>query len=130
MTSLATTEAPAVTSAAAETSALTAAPTLEELNAISFQIIAAAGNARSLYMEAVAAARKDDFEQSERLMDEARESFSLGHAAHTSLIQGEAAGSPVEMTLMLTHAEDQLMSAEEFGVIAEELITLYRKVNG
>ena len=32
------------------------------------------------------------------------------------------------MTLMLTHAEDQLMSAEGFKFVAEEMIDLCRRV--
>ncbi|MBP5279825.1 MAG: PTS lactose/cellobiose transporter subunit IIA, partial [Erysipelotrichaceae bacterium] len=33
------------------------------------------------------------------------------------------------MDLLLTHAEDQLMSAEAFGILADKFITLYQKVN-
>jgi len=32
------------------------------------------------------------------------------------------------MGLILTHAEDQMMSAEIFKVMAEEMIDLYRKL--
>ena len=39
-----------------------------------------------------------------------------------------AQGEKVEMDLLLTHAEDQLMSAEAFGILAERFVTLYKKL--
>ncbi|MBR4422299.1 MAG: PTS lactose/cellobiose transporter subunit IIA, partial [Erysipelotrichaceae bacterium] len=41
-----------------------------------------------------------------------------------------ANGELPAMDLLMTHAEDQLMSAEAFGILAERFITLYRKING
>jgi PTS system cellobiose-specific IIA component len=32
------------------------------------------------------------------------------------------------MTLLLTHAEDQLMSAESFGILAEKFLAVYKKI--
>lgn len=97
---------------------------IDELNSISFQIIAAVGSARSLYLEAVGAAKAGDRARSQALLEEGDACFSQGHHAHASLIRREALGEPTRMTLMLTHAEDQLMSAESIGIIARELIEL------
>ena len=99
---------------------------MDELVRTSFQIIAAVGGARSCYVEAVDAAKKGDFEKAEELMKKGDESFLTGHDAHTGLIQKEAGGDPVHMTLMITHAEDQLMAAETFKIVATELIDVYR----
>ena len=101
---------------------------MDELVRTSFQIIAAVGGARSSYVEAVAAAKAGDFERADELMRAGDESFLGGHDAHTSLIQREAAGDPVNMTLMITHAEDQLMAAESFKIVALELIDIYRRL--
>lgn len=101
---------------------------MDELVRTSFQIIAAVGGARSSYVEAVAAAKAGDFERADELMKAGDESFLGGHDAHTSLIQREAAGDPVNMTLMITHAEDQLMAAESFKIVAAELIDVYRRM--
>lgn len=100
----------------------------EELAAVSFQIIAAVGNARSLYIEAIQAAKVGDFEKAAELVAEGEQSFLIGHEAHTALVQAEAKGDPTSMTLMLTHAEDQLMSAEAFGILAGEFIEVYRRM--
>ena len=47
----------------------------------------------------------------------------------TDLVQKEAAGEDAKMSLILAHAEDQMMSTEVFKVLAEEMIELYKKVN-
>lgn len=39
------------------------------------------------------------------------------------------AGEDAKMSLILAHAEDQMMSTEVFKVLAEEMIELYKKVN-
>ena len=101
----------------------------EELTMASFQLIAAVGSARSRYIEAIHAAKDGDFDRADGLFKEAGDFFLEGHDIHTKLVQQEAGGDPIAMTLMLTHAEDQLMSAEAFKIIAEELIDLCRRVD-
>lgn len=101
---------------------------VEELANVSCQIIANVGEARSLRLEAVQAAKEGEFDRAAELMAQAEQSFLRGHEAHTALIQQEAAGDPVACTLLITHAEDQLMSAEGFGILADEFIELYRRL--
>lgn len=101
----------------------------EELAMTAFRIIAAVGSARSSYIEAIHAAKDGDFERADELMKEGGEMFLEGHDVHTELVQREAQGDPVVCTLMLTHAEDQLMSAESFKIIAEEMIDLCRRID-
>lgn len=100
----------------------------EQLAMASFRIIAAVGSARSNYIEAIHAAKDGDFVRAEELMREGGEMFLEGHDAHTELVQREAKGDPIACTLMLAHAEDQLMSAEGFKIIAEEMIDLCRRI--
>ncbi|MCM8711532.1 PTS lactose/cellobiose transporter subunit IIA [Clostridium sp. SYSU_GA19001] len=99
---------------------------MEGMELISFQIISAVGTARSLYIEAIQEAKKGNFERAEELIKEGSEIFLQGHHAHTQLIQQEANGQVVVPTLMLMHAEDQLMSADGFKIIAEEIIEVYK----
>lgn len=101
----------------------------EEDTMVSFRIIAAVGSARSLYIEAIHAAKGGDFKRAGELMHEAGASFLEGHDLHAKLVQAEASGDAITMTLMLTHAEDQLMSAEAFKIIAEEMIDLCRRLD-
>ena len=41
------------------------------------------------------------------------------------MIQKEAAGEKSEFSLLLMHAEDQLMTTETLKIVAEEFIELY-----
>lgn len=99
----------------------------EGLATVAFQIIAAVGNARSLYIEAIQEAKAGNFDRAKELIEEGERSFLVGHDAHTKLVQAEAKGDPTQMCLMLTHAEDQLMSAEAFGILASEFVDVYKR---
>ncbi|MBR1828858.1 MAG: PTS lactose/cellobiose transporter subunit IIA [Atopobiaceae bacterium] len=101
---------------------------MNELQRASFQIIAAVGEARCSYIEAVAAAEQGDFARAEELLAQGDHEFAQGHKHHFALVQREATGDPVDMTLIITHAEDQLMSAESIRIMADQLIRVYRRL--
>ena len=62
-----------------------------------------------------------------RLIAEGERLTAEGHKSHTQLIQQEAAGEDVKLSLLLLHAEDQMMSAETIKIMVEEMIELYQK---
>ena len=92
---------------------------------ISFQIISAVGTARSMYVEAIQEAKKGNIQEAKQLIEDGVKVFVDGHHAHASLIQKEAAGEKSEFSLLLMHAEDQLMTTETLKIVAEEFIELY-----
>lgn len=102
---------------------------MENLEMICFQLITAAGAAKSNYIEAVQKAKKGLYEEAEELIKEGDEMMKEGHHPHADLIQKEASGEDLHMGLILTHAEDQMMSAETIKIMAEEIIELYKLVN-
>ena len=101
---------------------------MEGLEMICFQIISGVGAARSSYIEAIQKAKAGDFEGAEACMEAGQQEFLKGHEAHFELIQKEAQGVQVGGSLILVHAEDQLMSAEGFKIIAEEMIAAYKRI--
>lgn len=102
---------------------------MEGLELTAFQIIAAVGTARSSYIEAIQKAKEGDFEGAERLVKEGDEMFIEGHHAHAGLLQVEADnGQGSAVSLIILHAEDQLMSAESFKTVALEFIDLYKRI--
>lgn len=101
---------------------------MEGLELQCFQIISAVGAARSTYIEAIQEAKKGNFEKARGLVVEGEETFNQGHSAHAKLIQMEANGEAVGGSLLLIHAEDQLMSAEAFKIIASEFIETHEKI--
>ena len=100
----------------------------EELEVQVFQIISAVGTARSCYIEAIHAARERDYEKAEQLLAKGDENFAEGHDTHLELLGREAEGAAVACLLVM-HAEDQLMSAEAFKLVAQELIDVYKEMD-
>lgn len=100
----------------------------EELEDICFEMISAVGSARSTYIEAIQEAKKGNFKEAENMIEEGSKLFVEGHHAHAKLVQAEASGDKPPVSLILVHAEDQLMSAEAFKIIATELIDVYKKM--
>ncbi|MDI9518624.1 MAG: PTS lactose/cellobiose transporter subunit IIA [Bacillota bacterium] len=101
---------------------------MEKIELISFQIISTVGTARSMYIEAIQLAKEGKFEEARNKIIAGDDIFADGHRAHASLIQQEASGERVEFQLLLMHAEDQLISAEGFKIIASEFIDVYEKM--
>ncbi len=101
---------------------------MEGLELASFQIISAVGTARADYIEAIRTARNGEFEKAKKLVEEGREAYKEGHEVHFKLIQEEADGKSAQYSMLMTHAEDQLMSAEAFGILAEEFIETYKMI--
>lgn len=102
----------------------------QEFETICFTLISGAGVAKSNYIQAIAEARGGNYEQAKTLIAEGDKMQNMAHEPHAKLVQREAAGDPVSMTLLLTHAEDQMANSEVFRQLAVELIDLYRRVNG
>ncbi|WP_162011909.1 PTS lactose/cellobiose transporter subunit IIA [Streptococcus sp. S784/96/1] len=101
---------------------------MEGIELSAFQIIANVGSARSAYIEAIQEAKTGNFDKAINLISEGDKAFVEGHHSHSELIQKEASSEGVEMKLILMHAEDQLMSAEAFKIIAQEFIDVYKQL--
>lgn len=101
---------------------------MEGLELVSFQIIAAAGSARSSYVEALQAAKQGNFEEAEALIKQGDTDFVEAHHVHAELIQKFAGGEDPGANILLIHAEDQVMSAEILKLMALEFIELYKKL--
>jgi PTS system cellobiose-specific IIA component len=101
---------------------------MEGTELISFNIIASVGTARSNYIGAIDAAAEGNFDEAAKLIKEGQDAYVEGHDAHAKLLTQTAQGKPVTMDLLLTHAEDQLMSAEGFGILAERMVAMWKAI--
>ena len=99
----------------------------EEMQKIAFEIISNVGMAKSLYLESLSFAKKNDFTKADELFKEAQETYNKGHAIHFQLIQEEANGIDLPFSLVLMHAEDQLLNTQTIEILVKELIDIYRK---
>lgn len=102
--------------------------TLEEIQQLSFKIILYAGSARSSAMEAIALAKTFDFKTARDKIEEADNEFALAHQEQTKLLQQEASGEKNEVSVILVHAQDHLMTAMTVKDLANEMIDMYEKI--
>ena len=103
--------------------------TLTTIEQTAFQLILHAGNAKSSLMEAMQAARAGNLVEANNKIEEAKVELNLAHHAQTSLIQGEARGENVELSILLIHAQDHLMNALTMRDLVTEIIFLHEKLN-
>jgi len=99
---------------------------MDDMELIAFEIISNVGMGKSLVIEAIREARKGNYEVSEQKIKEVNEFLLKGHHAHTNLIQKEAAGEKLEFSLIIMHAEDQLISAETIKDLGIEIIEMHK----
>lgn len=101
---------------------------MDEIELLCFQIISNVGSAKSLYIEAMHKSRDGEFEEAYNLLKEGQEIFNEGHKAHFELVQKEASKQEVKLSLLLMHAEDQMMSADTIKIVVEEFIELRKEL--
>lgn len=91
---------------------------MDEMEQIVFSLITNSGAARSYAFEALAEALSGKHEEAVDLMQKSRVEISNAHKIQTNLIQNEAAGNKTEVSLLLVHAQDHLMTS----ILAKDLI--------
>ena len=95
---------------------------MNDLQMASFKIISAVGTAKSYYIEAIRSSENGEFEEAKEKMEKGKEAYKEGHDVHFKLLQEEASGDNQAVTVLLVHAEDQLMSTETIQLLAEQMI--------
>ncbi len=95
---------------------------------IILQIIISGGNAKSYAMEAIMKSKEGDISEAKRLISKANEELGNAHKIQTELIQDEAGGKSVEVTLLMVHAQDHLMNAITIRDLSREFVDLYERI--
>lgn len=93
-----------------------------------FNIISHAGDARGYAYEALKAAKAGDMEKAEEKLKKAQEELDLAHNTQTKLIQAELNGDSFKASLLMIHAQDQLMTAISEKNLIEEMVDMYREL--
>lgn len=94
---------------------------------IIMNLIVNSGNASSLAIEAIHAARNGDFKAADVKLQESSEASIKAHNIQTELIQTDLAKeNNIEINLLLIHAQDHLMNAMTIKTLAVELIEILR----
>jgi len=96
---------------------------------IALNLISNSGTSRSLSFEALEKAKEGNFEEARELIKAASKSSLLAHKAQTELLQAEAAGNPLEYSIIMVHAQDHLMTSILAKDLIEQMIEMCEKFN-
>lgn len=100
-----------------------------EMEKLVLTIISNSGSARSFAMEAIQYAKKGEFSRSKQCIEDAEEKLAAAHKEQTKLIQAEAQGAKTNISLLLIHAQDHLMTAMTMKELALEIVDLHKKIS-
>ena len=102
---------------------------IERISETAMGVITYSGMAKSCYMEALALAKQGKFAEADEKINEGGEHFVEAYNGHMDVLQEEMNTEEPRISLLMTHAEDQLMAAETLKTVILELIELYRERN-
>lgn len=91
-------------------------------------IIMAGGNAKAHAVEAITAAKKGDFTEAEKKLEETNQAIVDAHNTQTEMLTAEARGEHTPIDLYMVHAQDHLMTGITFVDLAREIVEVYKKV--
>ena len=94
---------------------------------IAMNIIASAGETRSMCIEALREAREDNFEAAEKLIADAEQTIQMAHKTQMDLLVAEANGEKADISILLIHAQDHFMTSLLALDLAREIIELHKK---
>lgn len=100
-----------------------------DLDLIGMEIITHAGNARSLAIEAIRAAKAGDFGQAEANLKACESEMVEAHHFQTDLLASEAQGTPIPVSIFMVHAQDHIMNAMTVKDLAVELVEIIKQMN-
>ena len=95
---------------------------------IMFKLISYSGDARSNLYEAFESVMNGEYEEAEESLKKADETIIEAHNLQTNLIQKEAQGTHIDISLLMIHAQDHLMNAITIKDMAREFVDLYEKI--
>lgn len=96
---------------------------------IIMNLIMHSGEARSYAMEAIDLAKNNKIDEAKELIQKSAEELGHAHHSQTTLIQNEAAGKKAELSLLLVHAQDHLMTTMVVKDLGNEIIEIYERLN-
>jgi len=94
----------------------------------SFQIIGYSGEALDYFQKAIDAAKEYKFTEARELMKTGKESVNEAHKVQTQMLTQQANGEEVEVSVILVHSQDHLMTTLTYQRMANEYIELYERL--
>ncbi|MYL57620.1 PTS lactose/cellobiose transporter subunit IIA [Virgibacillus halodenitrificans] len=93
-----------------------------------FTIISYGGDAKAIAYEALESSYDGNFELAQEKLDEANSKLTEAHNTQTKLIQSEINGEKIEMSLLMVHAQDHLMTSISEISLIEKMIKMQKRI--
>ncbi|WP_440897075.1 PTS lactose/cellobiose transporter subunit IIA [Amphibacillus sp. Q70] len=100
----------------------------EEIITISMNVILHAGNAREFVFKVVNKASKGEFNEIDKLLQQANKEITRAHRVQTDILQTEAEGTEIPYSPLFGHAQDTLMTVKSEINMMREIIKLYEEI--
>lgn len=100
-----------------------------DLEMVIMNLIVDSGSCRSYAMEAINYAKVGEFSNADEALENAEKEILKAHHAQTDLIQKEAGGQKTELSLLVVHSQDHLMTSILAKDMAKEFVALYKKIS-
>lgn len=92
-------------------------------------LIINAGNAKSFAVEAIKAAKEGNFDEAHSKLDEAQKALVEAHNTQTGMLTKEAQGEHAQVTLLMVHSQDHMMTAITFVDLATNFVDVYEELD-
>ncbi|WP_270458033.1 PTS lactose/cellobiose transporter subunit IIA [Lactobacillus gasseri] len=93
-----------------------------------FEIISHAGEARANLYDALKETRKRNYDKADKLMRSADKEMNAAHNVQTALITDDLKNE-VKISLLLIHAQDQLMTTMSEQTLIQQMIEMQKQIN-
>lgn len=105
------------------------AVTKEDISMTGFAIVAYAGDAKTALLKALDNAREGKIEEAKKLVEEAKQSINDAHNEQTKLLADEAGGMDMDVTFIMVHGQDTLMTTMMLMDQCKFFIDEYERIN-
>ncbi|EHJ02077.1 phosphotransferase system PTS lactose/cellobiose-specific IIA subunit [Clostridium sp. DL-VIII] len=102
---------------------------MDQLEMAIMNIIINAGDCKNHAYMALNMVNEGKYEDVEKELELANEALGKAHDAQTDMLQKEAAGEKIELSVLFVHAQDHLMTAISEKNLIEQIIDLRKVVN-
>ncbi|MFW2489157.1 PTS lactose/cellobiose transporter subunit IIA [Clostridium chromiireducens] len=102
---------------------------MDQLEMAIMNIIINAGDCKNHAYMALGMVNEGKYEEAEEEMQLANDALAKAHDSQTEMLQKEAAGEKVELSILFVHAQDHLMTSITEKNLIEQIIELRKVVN-
>lgn len=102
---------------------------MEQLEMAIMNIIINAGDCKNHAYMALSMVNEGKYQEAEKELELANDALAKAHDSQTEMIQKEASGEKIELSLLFVHAQDHLMTAISEKSLIEQIIELRKVVN-